>query len=281
METIKLAHYYESAFNRDQLYNYLRIKLNRKEFESVLDELIQVGTVTEQNGFIFNGELQEMNEQRREWSKHIFEKNKFYMKLIELLPWIKFVGLTGSNAFESCNREDDLDIFIISQPDRLWLSYFYIILIGKLFRKRQVLCVNYLVDENNLNLNKKTYFTAVQLIQMRPVYKWLFKQKLIDANPWTSEYLPNVNKNIDLKTSDQLNVKKTPGLQNYPGFLQKLNTVLFKKYYKRIAKKFPEYLGSSLILKEGIAKLHHFDNHKVYDALNATGNVHNLNKQGK
>jgi hypothetical protein len=86
-----------------------------------------------------------------------------------------------------------------------------------------------------------------------------------------------VNKKMDIKTSGQLKVKKTPALQNHPGILQKLNTVLFKKYYNRIAKKFPEYLGSSLILKEGIAKLHHFDNHNVYDSLNATGNVHNLN----
>ncbi len=271
LETIKMAHNYDSAFNRDQLYTYLRVKMPRIEFDSVLDDLFSQNLISEYNGFIYSQKLQVKHEQRRQWSQAINQKYKFYIKIIALLPWTRFIGLTGSNSFESCSQDDDLDIFIISRKDRLWLSYLYIIIVCKLFRKRRVLCVNYLVDENNLSLSKKTYYTGVQLMQMIPVYNEMFKQKIIEANPWIVECLPNLNGQYK---TNQFYPDKTigkSGLQIFQGVLQKLNKVIFNKYYRRIAKKYPDYLGSSMILEEGVAKLHHRDHHDVYDTLNGTG----------
>jgi hypothetical protein len=142
---------------------------------------------------------------------------------------------------------------------------------SKILRKRRVLCINYLVDENNLSLSKKTYYTAVQLIQMVPLYNKPLKQKLINSNPWILNHLPNVHQVFNTNKFDLLKNTKKSRRQIFPDFIKILNKVLFKKYYKRIAEKFPDYLGSSMILKEGIAKLHHIDNHDLYDSLNARG----------
>lgn len=271
LETIKMAHNYDSAFDRDQLYTYLRVKMRRIEFDSILEDLFSQNVISEYNGFIYSRDLQVKHEQRRKWSQTINQKYIFYIEIIALLPWTKFIGLTGSNSFESCSQDDDLDIFIISQKDRLWLSYLFIVIVSKLFRKRKVLCVNYLVDDNNLSLSKKTYYTGVQLMQMIPVYNKMFKQKIIEANPWIFECLPNLNGQY--KTNQFYPDKTTgkSGLQIFQGVLQKLNKVIFNKYYRRIAKKFPDFLGSSMILKQGVAKLHHRDHQDVYDTLNGTG----------
>jgi hypothetical protein len=269
LQTIRLAHYYNSAFDRDQLYKYLRIKINRTAFESILDQLIDQHVISEDKGFIFNGDLQTQHEQRQQWSRELLQKYKIYIKILSIIPWIKFIGLTGSNAFESCDNDDDLDIFIICKQDRLWICYFSIVLISKLFKKRKVLCVNYLVDEKNLLFGKKTYYTAVQLVQMLPVYNKPSKQILIQANPWLATCLPNLNNEVNPEIADQKKENKGSGFQFFSGLMQKMNKLIFERYYLRIAKKFPDYIGTSMTLKEGVAKLHHIDNHDIYDSLNS------------
>jgi hypothetical protein len=236
----------------------------------MLDQLIDQQVISENKGYIFNGDLPTQLEQRQQWSREILRKYKIYLKILSIIPWIRFIGLTGSNAFESCNEDDDLDMFIICKQDRLWICYFCIVLISKLFRKREVLCVNYLVDDKNLKLNKQTYYTAVQLVQMLPVYKISSKQTLIQANPWITTCLPNFKINSLPKISPDINGKKDSDPPFLPGIMQKLNKFVFKKYYQRIAKKFPDYIGTSMTLEEGIAKLHHADNHDSYDSLNST-----------
>ena len=67
-----------------------------------------------------------------------------------------------------------------------------------------------------------------------------------------------------------MNICKDSYLHFLPRMMQKLNKFIFEKYYQRIVKKFPDYIGTSMTLEEGIAKLHHADNHDIYDLLNST-----------
>jgi hypothetical protein len=270
LQTISLAHYYNSAFDRNQLYKYLRVKIDRADFDILLDQLIHQQIISENKGFLFQNNLQILHEQQQQWSREILKKYQIYIKLIAILPWIIFIGLTGSNAFESCNKDDDLDIFIICKPNRLWICYSFIVMFSIFFRKRRILCVNYLVDENNLQLQKRTYYTAVQLVQMLPVYNKPLKQTLVRANSWITGYLPNFKFDFESKISDRPDQNKKINFNFYPGFMKKLNRFIYEKYDLRIARKFPDYVGRSLILKEGLAKLHHADNHDIYDEINST-----------
>jgi hypothetical protein len=277
--TISLAHYYNSAFDRDQLYNYLQVKIERKEFELLLDQLIDQQFISEYKGYLFQNNLQNQHERQQQWSRQIFNKYRIYLKLIAIFPWIKFLGLTGANAFESCNKDDDLDIFIICKQNRLWICYSYIVLISILFRKRRILCVNYLVDENNLQLQKNTYYTAVQLVQMAPVYNKSLKNDMIRANRWLAGYLPNFKFDFGSQLSVHPDENKKRDKNIFPDFMKKLNKFILDKYYKRICGKFPEYVGKSMILKEGVAKLHHVDHHDNYDDINSAGSELIQNKK--
>jgi hypothetical protein len=271
LQTINLAHYYDSAFDRDQLYNYLRVKIERSKFEQLLDQLIHQKIISEYKGYLFQNNLQIHHEKQQQWSRQILKKYGIYLKLIAFFPWIKFIGLTGANAFESCNKDDDLDIFIICKQNRLWMCYSFIVMISILFRKRRILCVNYLVDENNLQLQKNTYYTAVQLVQMLPVYNKSLKNVMIRANPWLESYLPNFKFDFGSQLSVPTEADKKRDFNLFSDFMKTLNRFIVEKYEKRIRGKFPEYVGRSMILKEGIAKLHHVDHHDIYDDINSTG----------
>jgi hypothetical protein len=269
LATITIAHHFKSAFNREQLFRYLKSKIDKKTFHSAIDKLVREKIVFERNNLLFAEDIEEICHKKRSWSKALFKENIKYLWFLSKLPWIKYIGLTGANSFESCNEDDDIDLFIITSRDRLWICYLTIVLITKLIRKRQILCVNYLIDENNLEIAEKSYFTAVQIIQMMPVFDNGHHKKLIEENPWIFEILPNAkfNNNEDsfylLKRVNNPNKEKTISLK----VLSSVNRKIYKLYAERLERKFPKSFGKGILLSEGMAKLNRIDNHDIYQNL--------------
>lgn len=269
LATITIAHHFQSAFSREQLFRYLRSKLDKETFHSIIDKLISEKIVFERNNLLFAEDIEETCYKRKSWSKALFKDNIRYLWLISKVPWIKYIGLTGANSFESCNEKDDIDLFIITSPNRLWICYLALVLLTKLIRKRKILCINYLIDENNLKIQEKSYFTAVQIIQMMPIFDKGHHKKLIEENSWIFKKLPNASVN---NSSDNFYlIKETNGSykKNNVSFriLSKVNQKIYKLYVKRLEKKYPESFGKGIVLSEGIAKLNRVDNHDIYEQL--------------
>lgn len=184
LATINLAHHFDSAFTPEQAYRFLRVAMDREHFHQALAELKQAGLVEEADGALFARDLRSQYRRKQEWSRALFHRHRGYLRLIAKLPWIKFAALTGANAFESCADQDDIDLFLVTRKNRLWISYLLLVLYSKLIRKRHILCINYLVDEKNLCATRQDYYTAVQIIQMVPLLNHGFAQKILAGNRW-------------------------------------------------------------------------------------------------
>ncbi len=181
--TINLAHYFGSAFTPDQTYRYLRIKMGRKSFDDSITGLKEKNVVFEKDNALFTKDLEEIYRQKKIWSRSLFKRHKGVLKMITRAPWVEYAALTGANAFESCKDKDDIDLFLNTKKNRLWICYTMLVIMSKLSRKREILCINYLVDEENLSLNQQNYYTAVQIMQMVPILDNTFGKKLIEQNP--------------------------------------------------------------------------------------------------
>jgi hypothetical protein len=159
-------------------------------------------------------------------------------------------------------------LFIITSPNRLWICYLILVLFTKLIGKRETLCINYLVDENNLAIQEENYFTALQMIQMMPVYDSGLHKRLIDENSWIFKVLPNATLTgpsdgfyrLDSRTSFKAN-------GNHFNVFTQINRKIYDKYSKRLKRKFPDSYGTGIQLKEGVAKLNRIDNNDVYERL--------------
>ena len=131
------------------------------------------------------------------------------------------------------------------------------------------MCVNYLVDENNLEIKEQSYFTAIQIIQMMPVFDNGHHKKLIKQNPWIFKKLPNASFDYEMD-SFYLLKKENESQQNKGIALKMLSSVnqrIYKWYAKRLERKFPKSFGNGIVLSEGIAKLNRVDNHDIYERL--------------
>ncbi|RMG64624.1 MAG: hypothetical protein D6715_09445, partial [Calditrichaeota bacterium] len=201
----------------------------------------------------------------------IFRRQRPYLQVLVRLPWVRFVGLTGANAFESCPRQDDVDLFIITTRRRLWLCYLGIVLFSRALRKRELLCVNYLVDEDHLTIAQQNYYSAVQLIHMIPLTPNAMGTRLLAANRWVYRFLPNAPDHLPDRPFYRLKGSARAAGPSEPkgnrALLDWLNRQVYRRYARRLARKYPEAMGTGIVLGEGVAKLHRNDYQDLYERL--------------
>lgn len=140
---------------------------------------------------------------REKQSKTYFRKAKILSQVLKLIPWIKLVGVSGGLAMGNADWKDDIDLFIVTSKNRLWISR--LLTLGLLSltgqRRKKVdsgkriagkLCVNILLEEDKLEQKNKDIFVAHEVLQMRPLwYRAGIYSKFLEDNSWAFKFLPN------------------------------------------------------------------------------------------
>lgn len=131
-------------------------------------------------------------------------------RCLSFIPWVKLVAVTGALAMENADESDDIDLMIVTDTNRLWLTRPIILLLTSIFFKRRkpiplslspyplalrnALCLNLWIDEDALIIPKyqRNLYTAHELAQMIPLvnrnrtYEWM-----ISVNAWGRKFLAN------------------------------------------------------------------------------------------
>jgi hypothetical protein len=129
---------------------------------------------------------------RQQQSAQKWQAARRYSALIRCLPFIRMVAVTGPLAVQSAEAPDDIDLFLITAPGRVWLARALTIVIVRLAAlSRLTLCPNYLIATDALEVSERNLYTARELVQMQPLYGAGWHQQLRAHNRWTLDYLPN------------------------------------------------------------------------------------------
>jgi len=86
---------------------------------------------------------------------------KWFANFISLFPFVRAVFLSGSISKGYLDKEADIDYFIITKQNRLWLSRFLLVLFKKIFllNSYKYFCINYFISEDNLEIEEKNIYT--------------------------------------------------------------------------------------------------------------------------
>jgi hypothetical protein len=115
-----------------------------------------------------------------------------YGAWIARLPFVQLVGVTGALAMNNAAAGDDIDLFIVVQPGRLWLCRLLVLAVVKLAARRgTTLCPNFLISADHLRLSERNLYTAHEVAQMIPLTPTPWYQAFLNANRWVSNFLPN------------------------------------------------------------------------------------------
>ena len=114
-------------------------------------------------------------------------------RLLCQFPYVLGVCVSGSLSKRCADDHSDIDYFIITKSNRLWIARTIMHLFKKLSYLRgheHRFCMNYYVDEQAFEIKEKNIFTATELLTLIPMCGNGGLDKFFEANDWTSLYLP-------------------------------------------------------------------------------------------
>jgi len=138
---------------------------------------------------------------RYKYSEDLLAEAEKSIRLLRVIPWINMVAVTGAAASYNAVKDDDIDIFIITKKNRLWLSRLFVFLIlkavGKYAQKgegNKKLCCNLFADESGMKWQKEkqNIYVAREILNVLPFYdKNSAYFKFLQANSWALNHFYN------------------------------------------------------------------------------------------
>lgn len=135
-------------------------------------------------------------------SEQKFKRARKFIRIIRLIPFVRCVMVVNRLAYGNVHQDSDVDLAVIVQKNRLWLTRLLLIGWVSLLRVRpkqiarsQAIDLSFFISEDSLNLLSLKYPQDVLfpfwVNQFVPVYDDGIFKDFIKANQWVKTYLPN------------------------------------------------------------------------------------------
>jgi hypothetical protein len=121
-------------------------------------------------------------------------------KFIAQFPFVKAVGVSGSLSKGYYDNSSDIDFFVITEPNKLWLCRTFLMLYKKIFllNSRKYFCINYFVSTSQLEIEEKNRFTATEMKTLIPLQGKAVFEDFFQKNQWVNEYFNKFNHDLSL-----------------------------------------------------------------------------------
>lgn len=182
-------------------------------FDVCIHDLISEQLIIEKNGFLaVHGKEPIIDNQPEKIriTENLLVKGQSFVKFFSKIPVIKYVGVSGSVAAEnpSISEEDhvDLDLFVISSKNSLWMIFFIeriITNIIRLFKGDHFYCFNYVTEDSFLEVYNQNFFTATEIINLKTLEDKGVYQEFLRKNAWIRTYYKNDIINSSISSYNQ------------------------------------------------------------------------------
>jgi len=235
LKTLIYADLFDFPLTKEELWQRLiwerKERPRKKDFEVALKRLeksrkvlkgVEKGRGREYYFLSGREAIIRLRQRREREAKQKLRRARQIMRLLALCPWIWLVGVSGSVAANNARLSDDIDLFVITAPRRLWLSRLWLVLILELLRCRRrpgdkqfrdKICLNLLLAADHLDYftQEPDLFLAYELVQLKPLFqRHNSYNQLLSANRWIKKFLPNP---LDIPTQKLLKDGRSATIQ--------------------------------------------------------------------
>lgn len=279
-DVIKTLLYFDTfkyPITSDELAYYS--KFNNTEIKSVLNNLIKKEVIYSNEEFYTTINDTSLISRRKKGNlkaEKTFEKAKKMSAFISQFPFVEGVFLSGSISKGFLGEDDDIDYFIITSPNRLWLTRTLLILYKKifLFNSKKYFCVNYFMSSNALEISEKNRFTATEFVTLIPMSGNGIYNSLKENNSWVLNYFPAFSKQNKVSENIKKNLVRKSLEFVFSGiigdYLDTLTMKITKRHQENKFKKFNLKDFKVAFKAQKHVSKHHPGNHqkKVIESLN-------------
>jgi hypothetical protein len=188
---------FKYPLTQTEIFFYLKKQYSYSEFNTALQSLLRDKHVYRFDGFFTLQNDLSLSERRRKGNakaKAMLTKADSIAHFLSSFPFVRGVAVSGSLSKNYADEKSDIDFFIITAANRLWLARTLMHLFKKLtflFNKEHFFCMNYYVDETGLEIKEKNIYTATEIVTLIPLRGIQIFRDLYKYNRWSKQYLPN------------------------------------------------------------------------------------------
>ncbi|HET6766861.1 MAG TPA: hypothetical protein VFH08_05665, partial [Chitinophagaceae bacterium] len=189
-----LFHY---PLTSNEIRSFLDQPVFENEFTNALDQLVSAKKIFLINIFYSlhnDPALVERRIQGNQRAAVLIVKAEKIANLLYKFPYIRGVGVSGSVSKNFADEDADIDYFIITKANRLWIARTLLHLYKKnpfLKDRKHHYCMNYFVDEAELTIEEKNIYTATELHTVIPLAGNGSINGFFETNAWSHNYFPN------------------------------------------------------------------------------------------
>lgn len=220
LKTLGYFDLFQYPLTRKEIYSFHATEVSVLDIDKTLEILIQNKAVFSLDEFYSLSNDLSLAGRRRKGNQEAVKQLKIARRVARFLskfPYVKGVAVSGSLSKNFANEITDIDFFIITEANRLWIArtlmHFYKKLTF-LTGRQNWFCMNYYVDEAGLKIEEKNIFTAMEITTLIPMQGRKSMNDFMAANTWIMEYfpvnspantpVPEINKGLICKVIEKL-----------------------------------------------------------------------------
>lgn len=245
--TLRVLAYFDIfhyPLDREEIRQFMDRPVADKELGNVLNELLNNNLVFVHAGF-FSLQDNPLLAMRRlkgnERAEVLLQKAYKIGRFLYSFPFVRGIGISGSLSKGFADADADIDFFIITSSNRLWVARTLMHLFKKftfLTGKQHNYCMNYYLDEAAMQLNERNIFTAMEIRTLLPVCGQEAMEEFIQSNDWSSKFLPSCDRRYPKQTDAKRTLLKGFLEILFAGWIgNRLDNYLYKTTRKRWARK--------------------------------------------
>ncbi len=196
LQTLVYFDIFDYPLHKEEIARFSDSPITGDILDKCLDSLEEKGRIFQFHGFYSlqnNPLLVHRRTQGNEKAKELLIKANKAGRFLYRFPFVRGVGVSGSLSKNFAGEKADIDFFIITKANRLWLARTFMHLFKKLTfltGTQHYYCMNYYVDETALQIQEQNIFTAMEIRTLLPVAGQVTLEQFFSINNWADDYLP-------------------------------------------------------------------------------------------
>lgn len=226
--------------HRNEIKQYLAEPASEEQLDNWLQDMLSAKEIFLYNGFysVQDNHLLSLRRQKgNERAEKLLVKGQRIGRFLYQFPFVRGVAISGSLSKNYADEKADIDFFIVTKANRLWLARTFLHIWKKfsfLTGSQHFYCMNYFVDEESLLLDEKNIFTAIEIKTLLPISGSESLHQFQTVNEWTGSWLPGFPERLQTKADRKDNFfKRTVEWCWKSGWGNSLDQFLYKLTRKR------------------------------------------------
>ncbi len=276
LQTLAWFDVFNYPLRLSEIRHYTGIKIKK-------DLIKGFANIKQKNAFYFLEGRQKIIQNRLKANKQanqLWKKVQKWQWIFEITPFVKMVAVCNTLSFNNPDKDSDIDLFIVTKHERLFLTRTVITLLTSIFAVRrhgnkikERFCLSFWSTEKALDFSKimlkdSDPYLAYWIKDLKPLFGFDIHKKMLDINKtWMQAFVSA--KNINSENSE--NNQKTSCIKKILECLlnghlgNKLEKLLENFQLKRCKEKMKKLdKRASVITNKNMLKFHNIDMREYY-----------------